>query len=369
MIYLTVNDAPSGVYKSQVIDVINELNMHVDQPVRLIAFISFRNFSENKRTILKWYPTTTVKMMLPGLKNWKKNKLLLRLISGMKRESILARGPMAFWLAAQLNKNVSYDGRGAVKAELIEFPGMIPDKQVVNSIIEAEELAVLQAKFRIAVSNKLVDYWRNEYGYEKDDHVVIPCTVSHSVETDQSSKQKLLKELGWKQSDIILIYSGSVAGWQSFDKIQNYLVDWIENQDVKVLFLAKDDPVISQMTRQFPNNIRRIWLEPKAVVDYLSIGDYGILIREENMTNRVASPVKFAEYLAVGIQVLISPELGDYSALVTRENLGFVIENRIIHLLKTSEQDKQRLMNYANNKFRKESYRNQYIKVLKSFNG
>jgi hypothetical protein len=36
----------------------------------------------------------------------------------------------------------------------------------------------------------------------------------------------------------------------------------------------------------------------------------------------VASPVKFAEYLMGGLQILISPRLGDYSDLVDKYNLG-----------------------------------------------
>ena len=61
------------------------------------------------------------------------------------------------------------------------------------------------------------------------------------------------------------------------------------------------------------------------VPDYLSAADYGLLLREENVTNGVASPVKFAEYLSCGLQILISANLGDFSGMVAEDSLGYVI--------------------------------------------
>jgi glycosyltransferase involved in cell wall biosynthesis len=57
------------------------------------------------------------------------------------------------------------------------------------------------------------------------------------------------------------------------------------------------------------------------------MADYGILIRPNSITNSVASPVKFAEYLASGLQVLISDGIGDFSEFVVREKIGYLINN------------------------------------------
>lgn len=346
MIYLTVNDAPSGVYKSQVVDVIKELNKHVDKPIKLVALISFRDFSNNKKKILDWYPNAVVKRMVPRLKNWKKNKSILSLIKGMKKEPILARGAMAFWLAYQINDNVSYDGRGAVKAELLEFPGMIPDKTVVNSIIEAEKEAVLKAYFRVAVSSKLISYWQNEFGYEAKDHIIIPCTLSDS-NTEESIVQKEVNEVPH------LVYAGSTAGWQSFEKIKNYIEFWIEKQSAKILFLSKPSDEIEALLNKYPDHVEQKWVAHEEVFANLAAADYGILIRDENTTNFVASPVKFAEYLKAGLKVLISPNLGDFSDLVVKEKLGIIVKNSQVYLDKITTEEKLRLSKFAKDTFSK----------------
>lgn len=366
MIYLTVNDAPSGVYKSQVIDVLKALNEHLDNDIQLIAFISFRNFKENRKKILSWYPKSKVIRMIPKLKFWQKNSILLSGIKGVKGEVIITRGPMAYQLATKVSGRIIYDGRGAVKAELTEFPNMIPDVNVVHSIIEAEKHAVLNAKCRIAVSNQLVQYWQNEFGYAENNHLVIPCTLSDSVEVKQESTAEILRELGWTDDVPILIYAGSTAGWQSFEKLRNILVDWIKKQQVKVLFLSKEDDQINLLQKEFPTQIQRKWLDHSQVSSYLAIGDYGILVRDQNVTNQVASPVKFAEYLMAGLKVIISPGLGDYSKLVEEHELGIVLQdNALVQLRKTTADEKSNQIQFATSHLTKQANRNQFIQLSK----
>jgi glycosyltransferase involved in cell wall biosynthesis len=58
---------------------------------------------------------------------------------------------------------------------------------------------------------------------------------------------------------------------------------------------------------------------------YLSAGDLGLLPRRPSLVNQVASPVKFAEYLAAGLPVLTNQGVGDYSELVHREGIGVAL--------------------------------------------
>ena len=54
MIYLTYNDAPGGIYNSQVIDVVKYLNsIQSKEKIKLVALISIRGFKENKQKIFE----------------------------------------------------------------------------------------------------------------------------------------------------------------------------------------------------------------------------------------------------------------------------------------------------------------------------
>ncbi len=378
--YLTANDAPSGVYKSQVVDVVKYLNSISDEPIRLVCLFSLRNFSTNKKLVKDWLPDAKVYPMFPRLKHWKKTQWILTWFADIKKSKIIARGPIACSLALKLSDNVVYDGRGAYKAELQEFPETIPDPQIVESLIEAERESVLNAQFRIAVSKKLVEYWRTQFGYEQDKHTVIPCTLSDNLLEESRTKSKdVLQDLGWSSNDLILIYSGSGSGWQSFESIAKIVEEAIVKQNAKVLFLSRESSEIDRLLVKFPDCVARRWLSHESVADYLAIGDYGLLIRDPLVTNQVASPVKFAEYLSAGLKVIISHGVGDYSEIVDKHKLGFVLFltlakepveylNRM-DLVKTSPMEKERMRLVAMQLFTKHSCEEDFLMILRELDG
>jgi glycosyltransferase involved in cell wall biosynthesis len=54
--------------------------------------------------------------------------------------------------------------------------------------------------------------------------------------------------------------------------------------------------------------------------------DVGLLIRGDDLVNRVAAPTKFAEYLACGLPVVVSRGVGDTESVVRTYGVGYVIE-------------------------------------------
>ncbi|MBK9639446.1 MAG: hypothetical protein IPO63_17200 [Bacteroidetes bacterium] len=54
--YLTYAEPPSGVFSSQVADVISFLNLKLNANIRLVAFISLHDFNKNRRKIKKELP-------------------------------------------------------------------------------------------------------------------------------------------------------------------------------------------------------------------------------------------------------------------------------------------------------------------------
>ena len=75
----------------------------------------------------------------------------------------------------------------------------------------------------------------------------------------------------------------------------------------------------------FPNSVINKYVPLESVKYNLLFCDYGFLVRGETMTNNVASPVKFGEYMICGLKILISKNLGDYSDVISTNNLGCII--------------------------------------------
>jgi len=382
LLYLTYAEQPSGVYSGQVTDVVRFLKNNFREDLRLLAFISLREFRKTRRQLLSELPDSVVLPMLPKAGNWRFNTLILKLVCILYRvDGIIARNVIAANMALRLKrsgtiKRFTFDGRGAIAAEWHEY-----DVRVIPSwkaqVKELEKNAVINSDFRIAVSWQLVEYWREVYGYKGNQHIVIPCTLdskivaatTHPVDTGQS--RNLRSRHGFNNEDIVLAYAGSTAGWQSFALLETVLEPYLAHSSMnKVLFLSQKDKNIDRLSKKFSGQVIQRWVPHHGVGELLSACDMGILIRENSTTNRVAAPTKFAEYLAAGLPVLISENLGDYSAFVLKEKCGMMAGNEHLPLIKhTAHEEKNRMKSLVKRYFTKEAHINAYRELIAAMTG
>jgi hypothetical protein len=77
------------------------------------------------------------------------------------------------------------------------------------------------------------------------------------------------------------------------------------------------------------------------------------------ITNQVASPTKFAEYLSNGLRVITNEGLGDFSELVRKEDLGIALRDgeRLPLMAPVNGSEHERLTRFAKEHFMKERFR------------
>ena len=103
MFYLTFGDEYSGVYSSQVIDVVSYLKTCCDPQSQLISFQAPGIFLAERKRIKKHSQEAIILPAYPGLANWRKNLVLLSLLIRVKKpEVIIARGVFAANLALEM---------------------------------------------------------------------------------------------------------------------------------------------------------------------------------------------------------------------------------------------------------------------------
>lgn len=375
ILYLTYNDQPSGVYWSQVTDVVAHLGTLGGTRVRLVAFVSARGFRRTRRAIKAHSPSAWVLPMVPTMRRWRWNIPVLAAACRLLRPTgIIARGVMATWMALRMRdrglvRRVCFDGRGAYAAEWEEYR-IIDDAALIAGFRPLEAAAVDRSDLRIAVSHALVDHWRERYGYRGEEHVVIPCTLGKDHERiPPPDAPSWTIAAGIPADAVLLVYSGSVAGWQSFALLKELLAPALRTDPrAHVVFLSRRTAEVDALADAFPGRIHCFWLSPHEVQQVLCAGDHGILVREDTVTNRVASPTKFAEYLAAGLRIIISPRLGDFSAQVEADDLGLVFgPGSGPPVLETvPPPEKERLRRYARQRFTKQAFQAEYGAVLEA---
>ncbi len=372
ILYLTYNDQPSGVYWSQVTDVVDHLNSLDGPSVRLVALVSARGFLATRRAIKERSPSARVLPMVPRMSRWKHNAKILAFLCRMLRPTgIIARGVFATWMAQRMRsrglvRKVCFDGRGAYAAEWEEYR-LIDDDALIAQFRPLEDAAVNTSDFHIAVSAALVDHWRERYGYQGDAHIVVPCTLGSHHGLESLAVDRTGSIFG--EDDVVLVYSGSTAGWQSFELLEGLLGDVLDSQPkVKVLFLSKADTNNATLAARYPGRVFVKWLRADEVASMLRICDHGIIVREQTLTNRVASPTKFGEYLSAGLPVIISQHLGDLTEMTRKEHLGHIHEigAHMTVLTRTDAAERSRLQRFAETHFTKKAFDGEYRKLLKA---
>lgn len=381
--YVTYNEPFNGIFNSQVLDVVKHLKLEHKATVRLISFLpvgfNMSNYREVSSKLRSVENNCIIIPTLPVQYGWKFNWLLLCLVLLFhKKGSIFSREIFATYLAIKcrnlgmVNK-VCHDGRGCNLGQMLEYD--VYSESYKRDIIEIEPYVINHADFRLAVSNNLVTYWQQQFKYQSNQHVVIPCTISDKNITFQLDEKTIISnrlEFGFSESDIVLVFSGSNFGWQSLDLIRNFCEIQLNNDErIKIVFLSKEDDLIIELIKKYKGRIICKWLEFEDVLSFLKICDYGILLRLSNATNNVSSPTKFGEYLASGLPVIVSDNL-EFSKLVSLNSCGVLVNNNnlnTIHFNRITFQEKQRIIDIAkryffkNSTINKESY-NQIISNL-----
>ena len=357
-LYVIFNNGYSGIIQSQVVNRLNYVSESFGTHYQIVAFVPLQSYFSQREAYKARIDTAMVLPMIGGLKWWRLSVLLLAAVCIIKRpKQIVGRAIFATGLALSmrswgLTKRVVYDGRGAVAAEWREYLGKHGWPIPLNSIEGIEKSAVSNADYVMGVSSALFSYYESSYGVKVNGSVV-PCLMDVRFRKrafNAEQRSQIRREFDLKDSDIVLLMSASRSDWQSLDQIRLHLIELFNQNDRLKLILLSNEKVETESWQGFHDRVIQDWVSPEDVVKYYWAADYGLLLREDSLTNRVAAPVKFAEYIAAGLRVFISPDIGDYSMMVVREDLGRVLDIanfEAFDITPRNQEDRDRIRQFA----------------------
>jgi glycosyltransferase involved in cell wall biosynthesis len=231
---------------------------------------------------------------------------------------------------------VVYSCRGALEEEYLNYWSKGRDGCKLSAMIaDAERLRVAEIRAAresdavVCVSDRMKNHLCRKSGIEPSKVTVAPCCIDMS-EYDRArvKREHIRAELGFGDK-FVVTYCGSMAPWQMPERMAQVFRRITQLMVSAHFFAITTRPQALQSVFSEngvgPDEATFLRVPHTQVPAYLAAGDLGLLVREENIVNRVASPTKFAEYLAAGTPVAISEGIGDYSDLVRTEGIGFVL--------------------------------------------
>ena len=336
--YFLYDEGYSGVIESQALDVVRFFNNETGCDSTLVAALPFRSHRQVKQRFeeslgQRIITTIALPQRMQVVLQWLEVIRLARKLKKAKVDLLVCINELACSLALRarkmLRKNIElkvcYDGRGALKAEAKEY-NVYPEF-LKSLLFEAERNAVLNSDLRIAVSEELVAWWKSEYGYDSDEHIVIPTTISTLNQHFDPAlhREEWREKFGFKSNDLVMAFAGGKADWQGLDFWLPHMHAWLRNMpDLKLLLLTPDNPSTEELGREYPDRIVSTYVAHHDVLKALSAAEYGILWRNPSTTNVVASPTKLSEYVQAGLTVIANDGMA-VSRLVLSKKLGICI--------------------------------------------
>ncbi len=224
-----------------------------------------------------------------------------------------------------------YDNRGLFIQEEI-FKGRWKENSLSVRILRMiENRIVKKTNHIVVVSNAFREYMLENFSTICS-HLDKKITV---IDNKTNINQKLNNtkiNIRKKNKNVVGVFAGSAARWQSVSEIKAFAqmcCKIIPNFSLKILSYNLDVFMKEIQNDSSLYNITE-FIEAKSseVFEHLLSANFGLLIRDDILINNVASPLKFAEYLAAGLPVAVSSGVGDTEEIIHKNDIGVIIKEK-----------------------------------------
>ena len=202
------------------------------------------------------------------------------------------------------------DIHGAID-EFLEYPYFSPPLSRALAYVDCRWESQLTPHLfgRLVVTEPLARHIDERCGACRS--FVIPCGVERAAENLAERRARWRAEYGWEDRTV-WVYCGGLSAWQNWETVVRQFAA-LPAADKGVLWmLTPNPPRVAAKCQELGMNAsqhRCEFLSPQDLEERLPAGDVGFLLRDDKVTNRVAFPNKFAQYVNAGLLTALSPAL------------------------------------------------------------
>lgn len=320
----------------------------------------------------------------------KRKSVIIQLITILKtinkvisREDIIhvrSYPPMLIALLLKISKGnvVIFDPRGLWPEEvLLQYNRKIPF--LIMKVLEI--LFVSISDEIIVVSNNFKRYLQNRYLCSENKLHIIPTffgTSSNRSLTIKESEKLLAFKSFVNDSDFVFCYTGSSASYQMIKETMSFfslVLELIPNS--KIVVISKNlNHFKTYSLSENSKRVKLISLKQHEMEHYLSLCNYGLILREKHIVNKVSSPIKVKEYVSCGVKLITTQEIGDIEITLKKYNCGVVLkdfkEKTMIELINQIKQGLiSKITDESIDEFKKnnslQEVKNKTIKIYKKY--
>ncbi|HRK61087.1 MAG TPA: hypothetical protein PLY88_00885 [Candidatus Omnitrophota bacterium] len=295
MIYFLV---PRNLSRAVAASQIVPMAANIPNQVKTIVFKSNKNFIQTENSLLL------------------KQSLVVMLICNLKSGDVVYTREFDDFLKSLFVKIIL---RKKIKI-IYNFRGLGSEEswgrhrsKIRRSILQViEGLIYYCADEVVVVSNNFKRYLKHKYGSRKTDVIEMHCSVARNY----------LKQ-SFSRGSLRFLYLGGFSVWQKpceVIEIFKKLKKKYHGSKLTIISYSQPDARLQNLIES--NNVEIISLSHENVVQVLPLYDFGFILRDNILMNQVSSPIKFSEYVAMGVVPIISPGVGDFYEVSKRKALA-----------------------------------------------
>jgi hypothetical protein len=263
---------------------------------------------------------------------------LTKLIGVIKREKIKTihafctpAGSIAYLLSKLTGAELIIDSYEPHAESMVENGTWKKDGMAYRILFSLEKRQTQRAKALIATTVGMKQYALDKYGKEVKSFFVKPACVDLVKFSPSEKDNSLLKELDF-ENKIICVYAGKLGGiylkGEVFNFIKSCYDHWKDGFRFLMLTNASREEINSELRRiGLPNNVViSKFVFHNEIPIYLSLGDFALNPVKQVPTKKYCTSIKDGEYWAMGLPIIISPNISDDSAIIERENIGAIMD-------------------------------------------
>jgi glycosyltransferase involved in cell wall biosynthesis len=230
--------------------------------------------------------------------------------------------------------------------KVFDVHGVVPEEfrlhdDFYNAVFyeRMEEIAIRKCNVIVVVTRAMEDYLRQKYrGAVRGQVVLFPMFPNYpaALASHRDSNQKP-----------VIVYAGGIQKWQQVPKMIKVMSQTADLFEYR-FYCPEPDKVEAML----PYKIRaRVKVDRKTQDELLKLYpecQYGFILREDNIVNRVACPTKLVEYSAMGVVPIVDSEnIGDFKAMGMKfVQLDDLLTNSMPNEKQRAEMAKQNLAIY-----------------------
>lgn len=223
-----------------------------------------------------------------------------------------------------------YDADSTLSEEYLDIGYWKRDSLAFRITSFVEKKARKFADKIIVLTDELKKDFANDSNIQSEISVIPCCVDTNLFFFDEAARKRKRAEIG-VEDETVFIYIGKVGTWYAVEEMFEFFkVFQTKSPSSKFLIISQENPQI------FYEMAERHGISQDSVItgsayyteisEWLSAADVSLAFIHSLKSKRGSSPIKVGEYLAVGLPVVITKNIGDYSRLIEENNVGGVID-------------------------------------------